>query len=183
MANGKKTFYIEINGIQESVSAVDSLNKQLDALEKRIDTLKSKNINISASGGGNAKALDEEAKMLQKIDELHQKVAASEKAEYQELLHAKEELKEYQTIAKSIAAQDNLKSGVNNLNTMQGMKAQLHDIKAAMQTLDVESDNVKDFLKVIRKNNPNAIIIWCWGMVKIQLVSPLIQYGVEEYGS
>ena len=48
MANGKKTFYIEINGIQESVSAVDSLNKQLDALEKRIDTLKSKNINISA---------------------------------------------------------------------------------------------------------------------------------------
>ena len=40
---------------------------------------------------------------------------------------------------------------------------------------------VKDFLKVIRKNNNKAIIIWCWGMVKLELVPPLIQYGVEEY--
>jgi lysophospholipase L1-like esterase len=42
-------------------------------------------------------------------------------------------------------------------------------------------NGVKDFLKAIRRNNPNAIIIWCWGMVKIELVPPLIQYGVEEY--
>lgn len=159
MADGKKTFIIEINGIQESLNAVDSLNKQLDALEKRIDTLKSENINISASGGGNAKALDEEAKMLQKIEELHQKVAASEKAEYQELLHAKEELKEYQTIAKSIAAQDNLKSGVNNLNTMQGMKAQLHDIKAAMQTLDVDSDKFKQLQQDANELNAKLLEI------------------------
>ena len=144
MANGKKTYEIVINGIQQSVDAVESLNKQLDALEKRIDTLAKKNVNVSASGGGsNKSALDEEAKILQKIDELHQKVAASEKQEYQELLHAKEELKEYQTIAKAIAAQSNLDQGVNNTNTMAGMKAQLHDIKAAMQTLDVDSDKFK----------------------------------------
>lgn len=146
MANGKKTYEIVINGIQQSVDAVESLNKQLDALEKRIDALAKKNVNVSASGGGsNKSALDEEAKMLQKIDELHQKVAASEKQEYQELLHAKEELKEYQTIAKSLAAQDNLKSGVNNLNTMQGMKAQLHDLKAAMQTVDINGDQFKQW--------------------------------------
>ena len=42
-------------------------------------------------------------------------------------------------------------------------------------------NSVKDFLKVIRKNNQKAIIIWCWGMVKLQLVPPLILYGVEEY--
>lgn len=143
MANGKKTFYIEINGIQESVSAVDSLNKQLDALEKRIDTLKSKNINISASGGGNAKALDEEAKLLKQIEQLHQKVRDTEKEEYQELLNAKQELKEYQTIAKSIAAQENLKSGINNTNTMMGAKAQLRDLKAAMQTVDMNGDQFK----------------------------------------
>lgn len=146
MANGKKTYEIVINGIQQSVDAVESLNKQLDALEKRIDALAKKNVNVSASGGGsNKSALNEEAKILQKIDELHQKVAASEKAEYQELLHAKEELKEYQTIAKSLAAQDNLKSGVNNLNTMQGMKAQLHDLKAAMQTVDINGDQFKQW--------------------------------------
>ena len=42
-------------------------------------------------------------------------------------------------------------------------------------------DAIKDFLKVIRKNNNKAIIIWCWGMVKLKLIPPLIQYGVEEY--
>lgn len=40
---------------------------------------------------------------------------------------------------------------------------------------------VKDFLKVIRKNNNKAIIIWCWGMIILKLIPPLIQYGVEEY--
>ena len=41
--------------------------------------------------------------------------------------------------------------------------------------------SVKDFLRVIRKNNQKAIIIWCWGMIKLQLVPPLIQLGIEEY--
>ena len=138
-------YSIVINGVKESIAAVESLNKQLDALENRINELGKKNINISTTGGGNTKALDEEARLLQQIEQLHQKVAASEREEYQELLHAKEELKEYQTIAKSLAAQDNLKSGTNNLNTMQGMKAQLHDLKAAMQTVDINGDQFRQW--------------------------------------
>ena len=68
MANGKKTYEIVINGIQQSVDAVESLNKQLDALEKRIDALAKKNVSVSASGGGsNKSALDEEAKILQHL--------------------------------------------------------------------------------------------------------------------
>jgi len=141
-------YSIVINGIKESISAVDSLNKQLDALEQRMDKLASKNINVSTSGGdGGARvsALDEEAKMLQQIEQLHQKVAASEKQEYQELLHAKEELKEYQTIAKSIAAQTNLSQNINDTSTMMGMKAQLRDLKMAMQTVDVNGDQFKQW--------------------------------------
>ena len=144
------TFEIQINGLKESISAVDSLNKSLDALEKRIDALAKKNVNVSTSGGdttARTKALEEEDRLLRQIDQLHQKVADTEKQEYQELLHAKEELKEYQTIAKSIAAQTNLDQGINDTNTMQGMKAQLHDIKAAMQTLDVDSDKFKQLQK------------------------------------
>lgn len=140
------SFEIVINGVKESIAAVDSLNKSLDALEKRIDALAKKNVNVSTSGGdttARTKALEEEDRLLRQIDQLHQKVADTEKQEYQELLHAKEELKEYQTIAKSIAAQTNLDQGINDTNTMQGMKAQLHDIKAAMQTLDVDSDKFK----------------------------------------
>ena len=141
-------YEIQINGVKESISAVESLNKQLDALEQRMDKLASKNINVSTSGGdGGARvsALDEEAKMLQQIEQLHQKVAASEKAEYQELLHAKEELKEYQTIAKSIAAQTNLSQNINDTSTMMGMKAQLRDLKMAMQTVDVNGDQFKQW--------------------------------------
>lgn len=142
------TFEIVINGIKESISAVDSLNKSLDALEQRIDALAKKNVNVSAKvSGSNTKELKQEEALLKKIDQLHQKVAATEKKEYQELLHAKEELKEYQTIAKAIAAEQNISSGVNNPNTMLGMKAQLHDIKAAMQIVDVDSDKFKQMQK------------------------------------
>ena len=45
-------YSIVINGISESISAVDALNKQLDALEKRIKTLESSKVNVSASSGG-----------------------------------------------------------------------------------------------------------------------------------
>ena len=40
---------------------------------------------------------------------------------------------------------------------------------------------VKNFLSVIRTHNPNAKILWCWGMLRLQTVPALIQKGVEEY--
>ena len=40
---------------------------------------------------------------------------------------------------------------------------------------------VKSFLTTIRSHNPNAKILWCWGMLKLQTVPALIQKGVEEY--
>lgn len=43
------------------------------------------------------------------------------------------------------------------------------------------SEGVIDFLKTVRKHNPDAIIIWCWGMIKLDVVPPLIQSAIEEY--
>ncbi len=40
---------------------------------------------------------------------------------------------------------------------------------------------VKDFLFIVRKNNPTAKIIWCWGMLGLQTVPALVQKGVETY--
>ena len=40
---------------------------------------------------------------------------------------------------------------------------------------------VKNFLTVIRSHNPNAKILWCWGMLPLQTVPALIQKGVDEY--
>ena len=42
---------------------------------------------------------------------------------------------------------------------------------------------VKNFLTVIRSHNPNAKILWCWGMLSLQTVPALIQKGVDEYKS
>ncbi|MBO4532927.1 MAG: hypothetical protein J5726_04430 [Treponema sp.] len=40
---------------------------------------------------------------------------------------------------------------------------------------------VKQFLTVIRSHNPDAKILWCWGMLKLHSVPSLIQKAVEEY--
>lgn len=158
--DGKKIYQIRIDGIDRSIDAVKSLVTQLDALEKKINELSQKSVSITANGttaGNNTRALKEEESLLKKIEQLHKKVADTEKKEYQELLHAKEELKEYQQIAKAIAAEANISSGVNNPNTMLGMKQQLHDIKAAMQVVDVDSDKFKNMQK--QANDLNAKLL------------------------
>ena len=40
---------------------------------------------------------------------------------------------------------------------------------------------VKSFLSVIRSHNPNAKILWCWGLLKLLTVPALIQKAIEEY--
>lgn len=40
---------------------------------------------------------------------------------------------------------------------------------------------VQHFLKVIRSHNPNAKIIWVWGMLKLDVVPALIQRAFENY--
>ena len=46
MAENTKIYTIRINGVDESVNAVDSLNKQLNALDSKINELGKKNVNI-----------------------------------------------------------------------------------------------------------------------------------------
>ena len=50
MANNKKIFTIEINGLTESVKSVDALQEKIMDLEKRIKSL-------GKSGGGGKKVL------------------------------------------------------------------------------------------------------------------------------
>ncbi len=41
--------------------------------------------------------------------------------------------------------------------------------------------DVKLFLTDIRRYNPHAKIIWCWGMIQLKIVPDLIKKGVEDY--
>lgn len=147
--NNIKKFKIEINGIQESIDAVDKLNKQLGWLEEEIDKLSKKSVNVKASGsGGGSKSsstssLSEEERLAKQIEQIDSKREAYSKEIYQNYLAAKDVLKETVTDQKAIAASERLQADAYS-NTMMGMKQKLADIKAAMQTVDLnDTDTFK----------------------------------------
>lgn len=140
MAN--KTYSIVINGLQESIKAVDALNSSLGELDKKIKALEGKAVKIgSTSSGGGSKssstgALSEEEKIQKQIEQLEEKRIAHSKEIYQNYLAAKDVLKEVDNDQKSIAATERLQAKSYS-NTIQGMKQELADIKSAMQTVDL----------------------------------------------
>lgn len=147
MANGKKVYQIEINGIKESIDAVDSLNRQLDKLEEKIKTLSSKTVNVSTSEGGSSrKELDAEEKLRKKIVNHEDKIIAARKEEYKILLQQKKEFKEIDNLQKDLMAQQRLQAD-EYANTMNGMKQKLADIKISMGNLDISGDVFKDYQK------------------------------------
>lgn len=122
-------FSITINGLQESVNAVDALNKQLDILNEK--TSKS-----SSSSSPRTSSLSEEEKLIKEIQKIDEKREAVSKGIYQNYLAAKDVLKEAEQDQKQLAASERL--ALNNYtNTMAGMKQQLADLKAVMQTVDI----------------------------------------------
>lgn len=162
MANTKE-YKIVINGITESVKAVESLNRELASLEARINALNSKAVKISASstgggyssGGGGSKsssksALSEEEKLAKQIEQIDAKRVAYSKEIYQSYLAAKDILGETVKDQKAIAAAERLQAKAYS-NTMLGMKQELADIKEAMQTVDL--GDTKQFEEMTRRAN------------------------------
>lgn len=146
MAN-TKTYKIVINGVQESIRAVDSLNKQLNDLEQRINTLNSKGVNINTPKGGGVNytsELDAQEKLEKQILATEQKLEQVRDDNYKKLLHMKEELREYSQIAKSQVAREANQQGLFDPNTMFGLKAQLKNIKTEMQTIDISSERFRE---------------------------------------
>lgn len=146
MANGVKTYEIKINGVKESINAVDSLNQQLNDLEQRMNALNSKGVNVSTpKGGGSYKGeLDAQEKLEKQILATEEKLAQVRDENYKTLLHMKEELKEYTQVAKSQVASEANQQGLFDQNTMFGLKAQLKSIKQEMQTVEIGSDRFKE---------------------------------------
>ena len=149
MANTKE-YYIKINGLTESVSAVESLNKQLDALEKRMKALESSSVKVNTGGGGNASALSQEAAVQKEINKLKAegerldaKIVAAQDEVYKRVDATKQLYKETIADQKAMAAQERLTADAYS-NTMQGMKNHLADLKAAINVTDLgDSDKIK----------------------------------------
>ena len=142
MAN-EKVYSIKINGISESINAVDALNKQLEGLEQRIAAVSKQAVSVKTSGysGGstktsNASSLSEEEKLEKQILQTEAKREAYSKEIYQNYLASKEALDETVKDQKQLAAAERL-SAKSYSNTMAGMKQELADIKTVMQTVDL----------------------------------------------
>lgn len=159
MANGVKEYKIVINGISESINAVDALNKQLEGLEQRIAAVSKQAVSIKTSGGSygggstkasNVSSLSEEEKLEKQILQTEAKREAYSKEIYQNYLASKEALSETVKDQKQIAASERLQAK-NYSNTMAGMKQELADIKAVMQTVDLGDSG--EFDKLTQRAN------------------------------
>ena len=145
MANGVKTYQIKIDGIDKSIDAVKSLEKELFNLEQKIAAVSKQAVNVKTSGGGysggstkasNASSLSEEEKLAKQIEAIDAKRIAYSKEIYQNYLAAKDVLSETVKDQKSVAASERLQAKSYS-NTIAGMKQEFADIKAVMQTVDL----------------------------------------------
>ena len=149
MADNKKIYSIQINGIDQSIKQVDALSDALQFLDKKIKELESRNVSVTStqSGNGNRNAdLQTEDKLLKQIQSTEQQIRDARREDYQSLLAQKDLLKDITDQAKQRAAAERLSVG-NYANTMKGMKQELSDIKSVMQTTDLESDTFNNLTK------------------------------------
>ena len=151
MANTKE-YQIKINGVSESINAIDSLNNKLQNLEQRINTINTSK--VSSAGGtsraSNASSLSEEERLAKQIEQIDQKRETYSKEIYQNYLAAKEIMDETVKDQKQLAAAERLSAGSYS-NTMRGMKQELADIKQVMQTVDL--GDTAEFDKLTQRAN------------------------------
>lgn len=154
MAN-TKTYQLKINGIQESMDAVESLHVKLLKLEEKLKSLESAKVSIGSSNGGtsnasNISALSEEERIQKEINHLKEegqtldaKIVAAQDEIYKRVSATKDIYKETLNDQKQMAAQERLAANAYS-NTIDGMKQKLADLKNVMNTTDLgDGDNLK----------------------------------------
>ena len=143
----KRTYKIEINGIEQSIKQVDALSDALQFLDKKIKELESRSVSITSSnnGGGSNRIseLSTEDKLLKQIQSTEQQIRDARREDYQSLLAQKDILKETKDIQEQRAAAERLSIGGYG-NTMKGLKEELSDIKKVMQTTDLGDEKFQE---------------------------------------
>lgn len=146
----KRTYTIEINGIEQSIKQVDALSDALQFLDKKIKELESRSVSITSSnnGGGSNRIseLSTEDKLLKQIQSTEQQIRDARREDYQSLLAQKDILKETKDIQEQRAAAERLSIGGYG-NTMAGMKQELADIKTVRNFTDVTSQEFDKLTK------------------------------------
>ena len=160
MSNLKREFVIQINGITQSVDAVKTLKSELKDCEDIIKRLKNANIDVKVNAGAtkptekvsNGKssddkvALDIEKEKAKQI-EMQTEALREQYVERERLKQSnKESLDDIRQEAKGyVEVVDGVKEYANTLN---GMSAELKDIKNELRNTDIGTD---DFDKLTEK--------------------------------
>ena len=111
------------------------------------DTSKSKETPTYVQGKGFMTDTKDVSSTMKEIEKTEQRIADARGEEYQSLLAAKEQLKEVKNIQSQIAAKERLFNDQYDLNTLEGIKAKLKDIKTVMNTVDIDSDMFSSLVK------------------------------------
>lgn len=168
MANNKKIFTIEINGLTESSKSVDALIEKINALEKSLKNLGGKGgkLEIPVELKADVKELEKHIKKVTSKGKGIQ-IDMGDDAEYNKLLadrqkqlaavnkelgNTKKNVKEYKQETKElVAAEEKARNETKQYaNTMQGLKQQLKDLKASVQNIDLGSE---EFVKTSQHIN------------------------------
>ena len=173
MADKKRVYSITINGLRESISAVESLNRQLDTLKTNINALSKSKINIKVegnveepktqkvSGNTTTTTVDKEKELA-----IQKQVTAEIKAQgqYQAAL-----TQEYQDAHKVVQqtkqdTKDMLSGAIDQAgqytNTMAGWKAELRDLTSERNRLDLtKPEDVERFKEIQERANALTTIL------------------------
>ena len=173
MADKKRVYSITINGLRESISAVESLNRQLNTLKTNINALSKSKINIKVegnveepktqkvSGNTTTTTVDKEKELA-----IQKQVTAEIKAQgqYQAAL-----TQEYQDAHKVVQqtkqdTKDMLSGAIDQAgqytNTMAGWKAELRDLTSERNRLDItKPEDVERFKEIQERANALTTIL------------------------
>lgn len=115
-----------------------------------VDSSKTKGEPTYVQGKGfmvEKKDAEEVSSTMKEIEKTEKRIAEARGEEYQSLLAAKEQLKDVKNIQSQIAAKERLFNDQYDLNTLEGIKAKLKDIKTVMNTVDIDSDMFSSLVK------------------------------------
>ena len=177
MADKKKVYSIVINGLQESIDMVESLNAQLKELDKTIkdvekrtikikgevevDTEKTKTVVSGKSSSGGTTDVDKEKELA-----IQKQITAEIKAQGQYQAALDESYRQgMQTVKQTKEDTKNLLSGAIDeagqfTNTMAGWKAELKALKQEREGLDITNpEDVKRFAEIQERANALTTIL------------------------
>ena len=144
----KRVFSIQINGLTETSDAVKSLNERLDTLADKLKALNNTKVNISVNDNTSSKVVSSKGgsnpleKLTLALEKEKTKQTALQNDEYREQLQLLEQIKqENKQIAQGAKDIDG-----NYTDTLAGLKAELSDIKKALNNEAIGSDMFNDLV-------------------------------------